>query len=179
MKQIEATRTLDSWDKKGRSVFRKRDLSLIFGENGKTLDQTLARLMESGILQRVAHGIYLYSFSKHVGPMTIEHIARNLRRGELTFESLESALSQYGVISQIPLDRITLMTTGRSGEYRTPYGTIEFTHTKADAGTIRANIIDREDHPLPIANKQYAYANLRAVGRNLALVDEEELHAKD
>ncbi len=41
---------------------------------------------------------------------------------------LESALSEYGVISQIPIDRLTIMTTGRKGHYKTPYGTIEFTH---------------------------------------------------
>ncbi len=179
MKLIEATKRLNFWDKKGRYVFRKCDLSLVFDENGRTLDQTLMRLVKSGTLQRAAHGIYLYALSRHIGAYTLEYIARNLRRGEITYESLESALSQYGVISQIPLDRITLMTTGRSGEYRTAYGTIEFTHTKLAIEKIKTNTIDRKDHPLPIANKQFAYRNLKAVGRNLDLVDEGELNGKD
>ncbi|MCL2324684.1 MAG: DUF6088 family protein [Actinomycetia bacterium] len=179
MKQNAAIKALTSWDRKGRSVFRKSDLGIIFDETGRTLDQTLARLVKNGILERVAHGVYLYAHSRHIGYATIEHIARNLRRGEITYESLESALSQYGVISQIPIDRVTLMTTGRSGEYDTPFGVIEFTHTKANIGDILAGVLYREDHPLPIASKQYAYANLRSTGRNLNMIDEEELHATD
>jgi len=179
MKLNDAQKVLSAWDKRGRYVFKKCDLEIILGEGGKTLDQTLSRLVKAGLLVRAAHGVYLYSHSAHIGPATIEDIARNLRRGEITYESLESALSQYGVISQIPLGRITLMTTGRSGEYRTPYGVIEFTHTKAPAEQIMHNIVERPGHSLPIAKKEYAYKNLRSVGRNLDLVDTEELNVKD
>ena len=122
--------------------------------------------------------MYVFAHSRHLGPTTIEHIARNLRRGELTYESLESALSRHGVISQIPINRLTLMTTGRSGEYRTPYGVIEFTHTKQPVANILPELIERENHALPLASKQLAYANLRSVRRNLDLVDEGELHAQ-
>ena len=176
MKQSSAINILNHWDALGRYVFLKRDLRTVFSEDGKTLDQTLKRLVDAGVLHRPVHSVYLYAFSKHIGPYTIGYIARNLRRGEITFESLESALSQYGVISQIPIDRLTLMTTGRSGEYRTPYGVIEFTHTKAKPAEIAANLLDRDENPLPIANKHYAYKNLRATGRNLNLVDKEELY---
>lgn len=179
MKQSDAINILSDWDKQGRYVYRKRDLEILFDEQGKTLDQTLARLVKTGLLERVAQGIYVFTLSAHNGTNTIEHIARNLRRGELTYESLESALSQWGVISQIPLDRITLMTTGRSGEYKTPFGVIEFTHTKVPAETILQNIVERKDHALPIANKHYAYANLKSVGRNLDLVRKEELNEQN
>lgn len=175
MKQSEAIHILKHWDQQGRYVFRKNDLAIVLDEQGHTLDQTLRRLVSAGILERPAHGIYVFSLSKHIGPETIEHIARNLRRGELSYESLESALSRYGVISQIPLDRITLMTTGRSGEYKTPYGVIEFTHTKIPMERIVSNLIERKGHALPIATKRFAYDNLRSVGRNLDLVDREEL----
>lgn len=174
MKQSKALHILSKWDKKGRYVYKKRDLGMIFDEKGKTLDQTLARLVKSDILDRAAHGVYVFVQSAHVGPNTIELIARNLRRGDLTFESLESALSQWGAISQIPLDRITLMTTGRSGEYKTSYGVIEFTHTKAPLEHILPNIIKREDHALPIASRSYAIINLKSVGRNIDLVDLDE-----
>jgi len=176
MKQIDAITKLNHWDRQGRYVFRKGDLAKVFGESGRKLDGTLNRLVKAKVLQRVAHGVYLYSLSSNIGPYTLEYIARNLRRGDYTFESLESALSQYGVISQIPIDRITLMTTGRSGEYQTPFGTIEFTSTKADAESIVDNIVARDGHPLPIAKKHYAYKNLQSVGRNLDLVDKDELY---
>ena len=176
MKQSNAINILNHWDTLGRYVFLKRDLRVVLDEDGKTLDQTLKRLVNAGVLDKPAHGVYLYAFSKHIGPYTIGYIARNLRRGEITFESLESALSRYGVISQIPIDRLTLMTTGRSGEYRTSYGVIEFTHTKAKPAEIMPHLIERDENPLPIANKHYAYKNLCATGRNLNLVDKEELY---
>ncbi len=34
--------------------------------------------------------------------------------GEYNYVSLESMLSEYGLISQIPIDRLTVMTTGRN-----------------------------------------------------------------
>ncbi|MEG0476087.1 MAG: DUF6088 family protein [Raoultibacter sp.] len=176
MKQADALKELAYWDKQGRYVFRKSDLSIVFDEYGRTLDQTLVRLTKNGMLERVARGVYVFAMSRHIGFATVEHIARNLRRGELTYETLESALSAYGVISQIPIDRLTLMTTGRSGEYKTPYGVIEFTHTKAPINTIVENVIERENHAIPIANKYYAYTNLQSVGRSLDLIDQEELN---
>lgn len=179
MKITGALDILHRWDARGRYVFRKRDLAIVLDESGRTLDQTLARLVNAGVLERPAHGVYLLAHSRNLGPATIEHIARNLRRGELTYESLESALSRHGVISQIPLDRLTLMTTGRSGEYRTPYGVIEFTHTKQDVEVVLPELIEREGHALPLASKRLAYENLRSVRRNLDLVDEGELHAQD
>jgi len=179
MKQSEAIKILSSWDKHGRHVYLKRDLGVILGEKGRLLDQTLHRLVRSDILERVAHGVYVFKYSRHVGADTIEHIARNLRRGDIVFESLESALSQYGVISQVPIDRITLMTTGRSGEYKTPYGVIEFTHTKESVDQILPNIRQREGHPLPIATKHYAYRNLRSTKRNLTMIDEEALYEEN
>lgn len=179
MKLKDALTVLQDWDVRGRYVFRKSDLGIILDESGRMLDQTLARLVRAGVLERPAHGVYLFAYSRNIGPVTIEHIARNLRRGELTYESLESALSLHSVISQIPVDRLTLMTTGRSGEYRTPYGVIEFTHTKQPVERILPELVEREGHALPLASKRLAYDNLRSARRNLDLIDEGELHAQD
>lgn len=176
MKLKDAINIFQKWDTRGRYVFRKRDLSIVLDESGGTLDQTLARLVKAGVLERPAHGVYLYAYSRNLNPITIEHIARNLRRGEITYESLESALSLHGVISQVPIDRLTLVTTGRSGEYLTPYGVIEFTHTKQPVQAILPNLIEREGHALPLATKQLAFENLRSTHRNLDLVDEGELY---
>ncbi len=84
-----------------------------------------------------------------------------------------------GVISQIPVDRVTFMTTGREGEARTPYGVIEFTHCKLAWSRILPNLIARDDGLAPLASKQWAYRDLKAVGRNLDLVDMDELEDDD
>ena len=71
------------------------------------------------------------------------------------------------------------MTTGRSGEYHTPHGIIEFTHTKQPIEAIVPELVGREGHALPLASKRLAYKNFCSVRRNLDLVDEGELHAQD
>lgn len=130
MKQSEAVKVLNQWDLHGKYVYLKRDLRKLFRDEPKeTFDDSLSRLVKSEILVRAARGVYVYGLTRNFSDATIDLIARNLRRGYATYESLESMLSAYGVISQIPVDRRTYMTTGRSGEYQTPYGAIEFTHT--------------------------------------------------
>ena len=64
----------------------------------------------------------------------IEKVAVCLRCGEYGYVSLESALAEYGAILQIPMSRITVMTTGRSAEIGMPYGVIEFTRTARSPG---------------------------------------------
>src|SRR5690554_5285457 len=103
---------------------------IFLGDSARSVQATVHRLVASGILESPTKGVYIYALSKHQGLHTIEWIARALRRGHYNYVSLESALSRYGVISQVPVGRITVMTTGRKGVYETPYGTIEFTHTK-------------------------------------------------
>lgn len=165
---------LVEWDRKGRYVYTKADLAKLFNEPSEnTFNETLKRLVTNGTLTRAARGVYVFAESRHLGATTIEEVALALRRGEYVFESLESALSQWGDISQIPIDRLTLMTTGRPGEYRTPFGVIEFTHTEQSPASILDNTIQRPDHPLPLATRSFARTNLKRVRRNLDLLESE------
>ncbi len=173
MDQANATRQLALYDAKGRYVFTHRDLGKIFSDdNPRSLQASLSRFVKSGLLIRVARGVYVNALSHNHGENTLEQIANTIQRGEYNYVSLESALSEYGAISQIPIDRLTVMTTGRKGEYKTPYGTIEFTHTKRPLSDILTQTIDT-DRPLKMAQKAAAYRDLKRVGRNTHLVDEE------
>jgi len=173
MRVADAVHILEEWANRGRAVFTKRDLAKLFDEQDPTLSATLNRLIMSGILRRAVRGIYVNALASRRKPYLVEEIAVALRRGEYNYISLESALSEWGAISQIPIDRITVATTGRSGEYRTPFGVIEFTHTKRDISDILANTAFREDRPLRIANETFAARQLRRVGRNVELLDEQ------
>ncbi|MDY0309836.1 MAG: DUF6088 family protein [Castellaniella sp.] len=171
MNQHQALRVLRALDDTGRYVFRRQHLRACFHEESeKTFAASLARLVETGILIRAARGVYVHDAAKSRDSYTIERVAIALRPADLNYISLESALSEYGVISQIPMDRITLMTTGREGEIRTPYGTIEFVHTKRDPADLRQATIST-DRPLRMARAETALRDLRRVGRNLHLVD--------
>ncbi|MGL4860068.1 MAG: type IV toxin-antitoxin system AbiEi family antitoxin [Enterobacteriaceae bacterium] len=180
MNQTIAIQRLTQLNQQGRYVFSHRDLEKIFPEdNAKTFNAGLARLVEKQILERVARGVYLYSLSHHKkGPDTLELIAKTLRRGEYNYVSLESALSEYGAISQIPVDRLTIMTTGRRGEYHTPFGTIEFTHTNRPVSDIIQHI-NNIGRPLRIASKQAAWRDLKRVGRNVHLVNEDSINESE
>jgi len=176
MNQTTAIQRLAACDKAGRYVFTHRDLAKIFPEdNPRTLQAGLKRLVQQGLLVNVAKGIYLYVLSQHKGSNTLEEIAKTIRRGEYNYISLESALSEYGAISQIPIGRLTVMTTGRKGEYKTPFGTIEFTHTKRPVTDIVSNRVN-VGRPLKLASKATAYRDLKRVGRNTHLVEEQLIY---
>ncbi|MCE9663458.1 type IV toxin-antitoxin system AbiEi family antitoxin domain-containing protein [Halomonas sp. M5N1S17] len=172
-----AQTVLREWDRRGRHVFLHRDFAKLFPlDSPKTLQQGLNRLVKSGELVRACRGIYVNPHARSLDAYTLEHVAVALRRGEYNYVSLESALSEYGAISQIPVDRLTVMSTGRSGTYRTPYGVIEFTHTKRALRDLLSRMVD-VGRPLRFATRQAAWADLKRVGRNVHLVDTETLDA--
>ncbi|MFR1207409.1 MAG: hypothetical protein ACLSD4_07690 [Bifidobacterium catenulatum] len=73
------------------------------------------------------------------------------------------------VISQIPVDRRTYMTTGRSGEYQTSYGAIEFTHTARPITVTIPELLHPEGRRS--AGACSSAHDLKATRRNLDLVD--------
>lgn len=171
MKILDAIQILREFDKKGRYVFIKHDMAKLFPhDNAKALDEGLNRLVKAGLIKRACRGIYVNENAQSLDSYTIEHIAKALRRQAYNYISLESALSEYGVISQIPLDLLTVMTTGRKGIHKTTYGVIEFTHTKRSINNILDHIQTVTGRPLRIATKEAALRDLKRVGRNLHLV---------
>lgn len=176
MNRLEAFLTLQAWDKKGKYVFTKHELGkLFYKDNAKTLSEGLHRLVKDNLLIRPCRTIYLNPNAQSLDGYTIERIAKALRPGEYNYISLESILSEYGVISQIPIDRLTVMTTGRKGICKTSYGIIEFTHTKRSIEDLLQNTIIIKNRPLRIATKETAWRDLKRVGRNTNMVQLEEL----
>jgi len=91
----------------------------------------LHRLCKNGYLHRVVKGLFLYPHAPFSSGDVLFHVAAKLRNAHFNYLSLETVLSREGVISQIPIQWISLMSSGRS--YRiicNGYGTIEFVHTK-------------------------------------------------
>ena len=174
MKSVDAIKILCGLDRDGRAVFSAAELRCIFPErSGHTLAAGLRRLAAQGILKRAAHGVYVNTLSQGPRAKRNEEVAVRLRSGEYSYVSLESALSAFGVISQIPVGRTTIMTTGRSGEIDSIYGTLDFTHTDRPVRDILASTMLVEDRPLRFARVETALRDLRRVGRNMDLVDME------
>lgn len=176
MKKMVLFRKLSELDKRGVYVLARRDLEKLFPEEGeKAMEKSLQRMVADGLLQRVAKGLYVNPAATSKNRWIAEEIAKALRPGSLSYVSLESILSEYGVISQIPVSRMTVMTTGKSGTVETPYGTIEFTHTKRRVAEIIKRTLFAKGRPLRIATKQAAVRDLLRVGRNANMIDRREL----
>ncbi len=176
MTRIDLIRRLAELDRRGIHVLARRDIEKLFPEEGdKAMEKSLQRMVSDGLLQRVAKGLYVNPAASSRNRWIAEEIAKALRPGCLSYVSLESILSEYGAISQIPIDRLTVMTTGRSGLYKTPFGTIEFTHTKRMRSEILGRTLAARSRPLRIATRSAAARDLLRVGRNANMLIQEEL----
>jgi predicted transcriptional regulator of viral defense system len=174
MTKNQASDVFRQWDKRGRYVFARKALAKFFPQdNPKAFTESLQRLVKAGLLVRACRGVYVNPYAHSFDSRVIERIAQALRPGEYTYISLESMLSEYGEISQIPVDRVTLMTTGRKGLYKTPYGVIEFTHTDRAVSDILTHINQVDGRPLRLADKATAWRDLKRVGRNTIMVNRE------
>ncbi|WP_414041275.1 type IV toxin-antitoxin system AbiEi family antitoxin [Acidithiobacillus sp. M4-SHS-6] len=177
MKRLDLLNRLSTLEQKGLVVYSRRDMEKIFPEDDeKSLEKSLQRMCQDNLLVRAARGIYVFgpAVPRHRGWL-IEQIAQALRPGDFNYVSLESILSEYGVISQIPVDRLTVMTTGAKGLHKTPFGAIEFTHTKRRIPNLLDRTLVVKGRPLRIARKRVAIQDLHRVGRNTDLIDWDEM----
>lgn len=168
MKTLEALYTFEEYDRQGHTVWSLSDLRIVFGEKPAAFRKSLERLCAEGILARVSRGLYLFARTRRDKRTVFGEIIANLRKGEYCFESLESAASAWGIVPQTPLGAITVMTTGRSGRFDTPFGPVEFVHTDAPVEEILANTVTRDDF-IPIATRAYTVHGLRRCGRTTQL----------
>lgn len=178
MRVIECVKALNDWDKRNSYLFSKGDLGLIFDEEDDALSSTLRRLVRDGVLLRVTRGLYAFALSHNLSPTSIQDVAIALRPCHFVYESFESAASQWGLISQIPLDRLTVATTGASGEFATPFGVVEFTHVSLTPAQIVRETVDRKPYcPMRIATEERTFKDLLDFNRSVEMVDPEEAGA--
>ncbi len=131
--------------------------------------KALARHQQTGVIERIARGLYVNPRASCLPSDLLSALVPFLRPWDFNYLSLESALSEAGWISQIP-SRLTLMTTGRSQIFNTPYGTIEFVHTMRAEGKLRNELRFDPQRELAVATPSRALRDLKRVGRNLDLI---------
>ena len=91
--------------------------------------------------------------------------------------SLESALSDAGVISQVPQQWLTLMTNGRSGIISCgSFGTIEFIRTRKNLADITSDLVYDSACRLWRASIPLAIKDMKDTKRSLDLIDWEVVH---
>ena len=159
-------------------LFALSDLqSIIPNYHRQNLKEVIRRIEKRGLLKRVCRGIYLYEQVDYPQGLILYHTAAKLRAGELNYLSLESVLSDLGVISQVPMNWITLMSSGRSyivdcGEF----GHIEFIHTKRPQKQKNSELTYDSVHHLWRASAKLALRDMKLTHRKTDLINKEALH---
>lgn len=153
-------------------VHTARELAFMMGElYTPAFIKFLSDCARNGVIRRVAKGVFESRLTPPEPTTAIYKIVKKLRNGVLNYISLESQLSYSGDISQVIMERLTVMTKGRSGYFVTPYGVIEFTHTKKPVAKIAENLYFDPDINMYRATTEQAKADLKASGRNLSMLE--------
>lgn len=174
MRQL--AQTLRSLADSDRCVFAPTDLAAAVPECSQ-LAVLLSRATKAGLLKRICRGIYLYPVAGYPAGNLLFHAAARLRAGEFNYISLETALSDAGVISQVPMNWITLMSSGRSHVVNCgDHGHIEFVHTEQRPENLAGELTFDADRHLWRASVRQAMRDMKATRRNMDLVDEEAVH---
>lgn len=137
----------------------------------------ISRAAKNGLLKRICRGLYLYPKVPFETGVVLYHAAARLRAHEFNYLSLESALSDTGVISQIPLNWITLMSSGRTNTIDCgAFGHIEFIHTKNSPASLANQLTYDVRYRLWRASVGQAVKDMRRTRRNTDLVDWEAVY---
>jgi predicted transcriptional regulator of viral defense system len=171
----QLSETLRSLADRNHCVFAASDLAAAVPDCGQ-LAVLLSRATKAGLLRRVCKGIYFYPVADYSAGNLLFHAAARLRANAFNYLSLETVLSDAGVISQVPINWISLMSSGRSHVVDCgDYGHIEFVHTAQRADDVAGELVYDPDRHLWRASVRQALRDMKATRRSLELVNEEVL----
>src|SRR6202048_2503447 len=173
MKRRALMQQLADVDRRGVWAFTPATFSALLGNPEQNYLRLMMKLLsDQGVLIRAARGVYVNPHARSMPSDVRGGLVRFLRPRELTYVSLESKLSEAGAISQVTT-ALTCMTTGSPGRFAPPWGAMEFTHTDRPIA-LGTDLHAREDGVLE-ATVERSARDLRRVGRNTDLVDEQTL----
>ncbi len=154
-------------------LFTSQDLQALCPDLSNTAFKTLlSRAVNAKYLTRMCRGLYVYKKAIPSHGLLLFHAAALLRANKFNYISLETVLSDVGIISQIPINWISVMSSGRSniiscGEF----GTIEFIHTNQKPTDIMGQLIYDVNCRLWRASVTLALRDMKVTHRNGDLID--------
>lgn len=160
---------------RGRWCVSEATLRTFLPEPANTFRIAMGRHVRAGVVSRLAPGLYLNPFVP-TPSWALERLASHLRPDAFFYVSLESALHEHGLVSQVP-SRLTVMTSGRRYVTTTVLGTIEWVHTSRPPAVWRPRTSFMQDRKVHVASAELALDDLMHVGRNVDLVEEAAGHA--
>ena len=159
-------------------LFTPYDLRSLLPDLSQSAFKTLlSRAVQEGHLMRFCRGLYLYQKVAPSSGLLLFHAAARLRADGFNYISLETALSESGVISQVPMNWISLMSSGRSSIISCgPWGTIDFVHTRQRPKELVGQLHYDKRCKLWRASVPLALRDMRSTHRNLDLIDWSAVH---
>jgi predicted transcriptional regulator of viral defense system len=132
----------------------------------------LSRAVRSGHLTRVCRSIYIYKKAMKNDGLVLFHIASILRSDKFNYISLETVLSDAGVISQVPINWISIISSGRSNKISCGiFGTIEFVHTDRSPNDVMDHLTYDTKCGMWRASINLALQDMKITRRNCDLID--------
>jgi hypothetical protein len=154
-------------------IYTTNDLALMLKTpTSSNFSKLLHHATKAGVLVNVCRNLYVNPLVPPSGVGVLSKIALLLHWNKFIFISLESQLSHLGRISQVLINHLTVMTTGRSGKIKTLYGTIEFTHTSHTIEALKNDLYFDSDIGIFRAKEEKSVRDLKRVGRNIHLLEE-------
>jgi len=159
-------------------LFTPADLRSILPSHSETAFKTLmSRAVREGRLTRLCRGLYVYEKARPDPGLILHHAVSKLRPLSLNYLSLETVLSDAGLISQLPMNRIMVMSSGRSGVIDCgPRGSIEFVKTRQLPEQLVGQLEYDPRTRLWRARVAQALRDMRATHRSADLIDWKAAH---
>lgn len=166
-------RIIDGLAGSERALFTLSDLRGALPQQPPGAFKTLmSRAEKQGLFKRICRGLYLYPRVPYEAGLLLFHAAARLRAGMFNYISLETALSDAGVVSQIPHNWITVMSSGRSNVIKCgKFGTIEFVHTRKRPAYLGDQLTYDERCRMWRASVALALKDMKAARRDMSLID--------
>ena len=160
------------WEEK-RYLLAFNDLRSLFPDMSDSAYKTLfCRAAKSEVLTKICRGIYMHERSMPHDGLVLFHIASLLRSNTMNYISLETSLSDVGIISQVPINYISIVSSGRSNIVDCGrFGHIEFVHTNKKPKDIAESVVYDKTRRLWSANISLALKDMKRMCRNLNLIN--------
>jgi hypothetical protein len=174
---MQPIKYLNAWMEQTRKnqhyLFTFSDLRPLYPSLSNAAFKTLlSRAVDVGMLTRVCRGIYLDRKKAPNDGLLLFHTAALIRANEFNYVSLETVLSEVGIISQISLNFISIMSSGRRGLISCgEFGTIEFIHTNQKPNELMSQLSYDSRYGLWRATISQALRDMKATHRNSDLID--------
>ncbi|ARE81377.1 transcriptional regulator, AbiEi antitoxin, type IV TA system (plasmid) [Campylobacter helveticus] len=173
MTQMQMIKMLDFLDSKETWSFDINFVCAYFRTfHTQNVKIALSKFTQKGLIERLARGLYANKRAKNKPYFALEHIASQLRDKTSFYLSLESLLSEEGLISQIP-NRLTFISKNRTQLFNTPYGLIEFVYTKMPLSTLLDECYYDKERGVYVAKTQRAISDIYRHNRSVDLYEEQ------